>query len=448
LRKSTATALYAKEKKPRFTQTAHVGGESKKKFASQKGGITSSSAVSSSSSKQQKGGPKQGGGPKQVWDSGKSIDDLESTMLKRWGSLTDNPPPDMDEFEGEDDEEALDKGVVGLAGRRAVLDPWQQQEKEEASKKEKDKSKNPMAKKKKKVFEPEFYDQDDEGYEYIPLDDDGKDAPSSKKNGKMSVAHMIAPKPAGGRGTKENDDRDGIDINADGGFFFNPQPTSQKVDEDMKREQEAQIAVKPAKRVAAVTSAQPILNDKGKPMLLTVDEAMYQFKKSIPKGAEVEYISTDDSPIIATTKTQSWSDLGITDEQLMENLRAMNCPTPLDVQDKACPPIITGNDVLVGTYTGSGKTLAFLTPLVQRLLWEEPGNDMALLVIAPGRELASQITSVARALIENTGLSVQLAIGGTTFTRNLEQIRRRKPNIIVGTPGRIAELVVGKPGEK
>jgi superfamily II DNA/RNA helicase len=81
-------------------------------------------------------------------------------------------------------------------------------------------------------------------------------------------------------------------------------------------------------------------------------------------------------------------------------------------------------------------------------LWEEPSNDMTLLIIAPGRELASQITSVARSLIENTGLSVQLAIGGTTFTRNLEQIRKRKPNIIVGTPGRIAELVVGKPGEK
>jgi hypothetical protein len=428
LRKSTATVLYAKEKKPRFTQTVHVG-ESKKKFASKKGGITSSPS-STFSSKQK------GGGPKQVWDSGKSIDDLEGTMLKRWGSLADHPPPNMDEFEGDDDE-AQDQGVMGLAGRRPVFDPWQQDK--EDSTKEENRNKNPMAKRKKKVFEPEFYDQDDEGYEYIPKDDDGKDKPSSKSNGKMSVAHMIAPKPAGGRGTKEND-------NAAGGFFFNPQPTRQEIDEDI--EQEEEIVVKPKKRVAAVVSSLPILDDKGKPMLLTVDEAMYQFKASIPEGAEVEYISTDDSPIIATTKTQSWSDLGITDEQLMENLRAMNCPTPLDVQDKACPPIITGNDVLVGTYTGSGKTLAFLTPLVQRMLWEEPSNDMTLLIIAPGRELASQITSVARSLIENTGLSVQLAIGGTTFTRNLEQIRKRKPNIIVGTPGRIAELVVGKPGEK
>jgi superfamily II DNA/RNA helicase len=127
----------------------------------------------------------------------------------------------------------------------------------------------------------------------------------------------------------------------------------------------------------------------------------------------------------------------------------MKCPTPLSVQEKVCPPAITGNDVLVGTYTGSGKTLAFLTPLIERLLWnmdESPG--LAVMVVAPGRELASQIVSVARSLLEGTGLTVQLAIGGTTFSRNLEQIRKRKPNILVGTPGRIAELVVGKPGEK
>ena len=359
-------------------------------------------------------------------------------MLKRWGSLADNPPPNMDMDDDGDDDDAQEQGVMGLAGRRAVVDPWEEQEVKEASLKvnNNDENKYPMARKKKKVFKPEeFYDEDDEGYEYI---EDDKD---TRKNGKMSVAHMIAPKPAGGRGTKENDKDDA----AAGGFFFNPQPARQELDEE--QEQEPEIA-KPKKRMAAVTSALPIVNDKGKPVLLTVDEAMYQFQASIPEGAEVEYISTDDSPIIATTKTQSWSDLGITDDQLLENLRAMNCPSPLDVQDKACPPIITGSDVLVGTYTGSGKTLAFLTPLVQRLLWEEPSNDMAILIIAPGRELASQITSVARSLIENTGLSVQLAIGGTTFTRNLEQIRKRKPNIIVGTPGRIAELVVGKPGEK
>ena len=111
---------------------------------------------------------------------------------------------------------------------------------------------------------------------------------------------------------------------------------------------------------------------------------------------------------------------------------------------------MTGNDVLVGTYTGSGKTLAFLVPLVQRLLFDasSPVDGVQVLIVAPGRELASQIATVTRSLLEGTGLSIVLAIGGTTFSRNLEQLRKKKPTIVVGTPGRIAELVVGQPGEK
>jgi superfamily II DNA/RNA helicase len=70
-------------------------------------------------------------------------------------------------------------------------------------------------------------------------------------------------------------------------------------------------------------------------------------------------------------------------------------------------------------------------------------GKLRLIVVAPGRELASQITTVARDVVAGTGLTVQLAIGGTTFERNLEAIRKRKPDILVGTPGRIAQLVVG-----
>jgi superfamily II DNA/RNA helicase len=173
----------------------------------------------------------------------------------------------------------------------------------------------------------------------------------------------------------------------------------------------------------------------------------------------MEVIETAEVPILAKkANAQSWDDLGITSTVLLENLQYdMNCPNPLAVQEKTTPAILTGNDVLVGTYTGSGKTLAFLVPLVQRLLWDVIDNlddgkkndpGLAVLVVAPGRELASQIVSVARDLLQDTGLKVQLAIGGTTFKRNLEQLRKRKPNIVVGTPGRIAELVVGKAGEK
>jgi superfamily II DNA/RNA helicase len=100
------------------------------------------------------------------------------------------------------------------------------------------------------------------------------------------------------------------------------------------------------------------------------------------------------------------------------------------------------------------QTLAFLVPIIQRILSRNGDDQLAknslqAIIIAPGRELASQITSVARDLLENIDdVSVMMAIGGTTLTRNVEQIRKRKPSIIVGSPGRLAELIVGRSDER
>ena len=176
---------------------------------------------------------------------------------------------------------------------------------------------------------------------------------------------------------------------------------------------------------------------------------------------------TTTTEIIST----SWEDIGITDSTLLTNLNEMICPTPLNVQDKSCPSIVSGNDVLISTHTGSGKTLAFLVPIAQRLLMiassaSAQGNNSnekntppggasgsggtypKAIIVAPGRELSSQIVSVAQSLFVNTGLTVSLAIGGTPYSRNVDTLRKKKPTVVVGTPGRIAELIIGRPGDK
>jgi len=278
---------------------------------------------------------------------------------------------------------------------------------------------------------------------------------------------LIAPKSAGGRGVASEK----LDNTSGGGYFFNPNAAVKKTKDPTlsKKKRPKGLAQSNASLVESVPDAEsknhrtrsppskPLLDEAtGKPRLLTVDEALNRFQESIDEGM-MEVIETAEVPILAKkANAQSWDDLGVTSTVLLENLQYdMNCPNPLAVQEKSTPAILTGNDLLVGTYTGSGKTLAFLVPLVQRLLWnvidEDEGRHdpgLAVLIVAPGRELASQIVSVARDLLQDTGLTVQLAIGGTTFKRNLEQLRKRKPNIVVGTPGRIAELIVGKPGEK
>ena len=167
---------------------------------------------------------------------------------------------------------------------------------------------------------------------------------------------------------------------------------------------------------------------------------------------EDEEYQEDEFPLaaMAAQSNQQWTDVGITDPTLLENLADMACASPLPVQQTACPHVLAGqSDVVIGTYAGSGKTLAFLGPLLQRLVRDDVSPDqLSVLIVAPGRELASQIVSVARQVCEGTRYTAQLAIGGTTFTRNLQTIRQRKPSILVGTPGRLAELIVGKPGEK
>ncbi|KAL3903433.1 MAG: hypothetical protein SGILL_010449, partial [Bacillariaceae sp.] len=374
--------------------------------------------------------------------------------------------------------------------RRPVLDPWEKKEKKRGPRKAKAPSR----------VVPEYYDQDDEGFEYYDdddendgeeddddqyeivveddYDDDNADYDNVSPRSTLSVKHLIAPKPAGGQGTKEKT------ASATGNYFFNPDAAANKArnEEERQRKEDEANQRKWAKQQNAADDAmdddggnqadngqeqernkraKPLLDEDGSPRLLTVDEALRQFQDTVDEGT-MEIMETAEVPILAQTQRQSWQDLGITSEPLLENLDYMNCPTPLAVQEKTTPAILTGNDVLVGTYTGSGKTLSFLTPLIQRLLWSvENDSDsdgpsknkgsslgVAVLIVAPGRELASQIASVARELLQDTGLTVQLAIGGTTFSRNVEMIRKKKPNIVVGTPGRIAELVVGKPGEK
>jgi hypothetical protein len=437
---------------------------------------------------------------RQPWQSGKSIEDLESIMAKRWGSMDFAGIPEGFEVAEQASSSSTTTGGGG-EWRRPVLDPWDKEEydmaiaaansgSKDGKKKFKSSNKN-NAEDNVTVRLPqasivrEYYDQDDEGFEYILEDDEDNDDEDDRKGAyrgrdkSLNVGTLIAPKPAGGRG-KNRDVKDG---GAGGSYFFNPNAAAavsssnlssnpEKIESPLPRTEERRRKQQPPKAESGTatrsdddggvveidrkvrprpTLSTPLLDESGNERLFTIDEALRCFQETVDEGT-LEILETADVPIIACTAAETWIDLGVTSEILLKNLRQMKCPTPLAVQEKTTPAILTGNDVLVGTYTGSGKTLAFLVPLVQRLLWDQANSGvdpgLAVLVIAPGRELASQIVSVARELLQDTGLTVQLAIGGTTFSRNVDQIRKRKPNIIVGTPGRIAELVVGQPGEK
>lgn len=118
---------------------------------------------------------------------------------------------------------------------------------------------------------------------------------------------------------------------------------------------------------------------------------------------------------------------------------AFHIENPMPVQTASYPLIAEGRNLVMQSRTGSGKTLAYLLPLLDKLTPGENGNK--LLVVAPTQELAVQIGHVIRDLNAklDTAYSLALIGGGANINHQLEKLKS-KPQILVGTPGRILEL--------
>lgn len=123
-------------------------------------------------------------------------------------------------------------------------------------------------------------------------------------------------------------------------------------------------------------------------------------------------------------------------EQLLQSLEKLRFETPTSVQEKAIPAIMDGKDVLVSSQTGTGKTGAFAIPIISNIV-DDP--DHIALIITPTRELASQIQKNFNDFIGNQSvIKSALLIGGESIVKQLNRLKQ-KPNIIVGTPGRITD---------
>ena len=107
------------------------------------------------------------------------------------------------------------------------------------------------------------------------------------------------------------------------------------------------------------------------------------------------------------------------------------------IQDEMIPAMIEGRDIVAQSPTGSGKTLAFVLPILNKV--DGSKKQTQALIVAPSQELAMQIVEVIRGLIVDTDITVQQLIGGANSARQIEKLKK-KPTIVVGTPGRLNEL--------
>ena len=124
---------------------------------------------------------------------------------------------------------------------------------------------------------------------------------------------------------------------------------------------------------------------------------------------------------------------------ILANLASMKLFTPTRVQEKALPVLAGGRDAIIHAQTGAGKTLAFLLPLLSVV--DPAKNRVQALVLAPSRELVTQTAAVAERLFFNTGIRVAAIIGGANVRGQVDKLRSTRPQVLVASPGRLAELV-------
>ncbi|KAI3823642.1 hypothetical protein L1987_05082 [Smallanthus sonchifolius] len=178
-----------------------------------------------------------------------------------------------------------------------------------------------------------------------------------------------------------------------------------------------------------------------------VEEVKSKRVKVKPKAVAFENpVEIESAPFSA----KSFSELGLP-PLLIEALEREGFNVPTDVQSAAIPTIRNDHDVVIQSYTGSGKTLAYVLPILSEvgplkgspIDNKESGKktDIEAVIIAPSRELGMQIVREIEKLLgpENKKF-VQQLVGGANRSRQEEALRKHKPVIVVGTPGRIAEI--------
>jgi superfamily II DNA/RNA helicase len=135
----------------------------------------------------------------------------------------------------------------------------------------------------------------------------------------------------------------------------------------------------------------------------------------------------------------TFTEIGVRPE-LVAALSKQRITEPTAIQIAALPVLLGGRDAYLNSETGTGKTLAYLLPIFSRLDLQREVTQVV--VIAPTHELAIQIQRQCTDLAQNAGWPVRtlLLIGGTSTERQIDKLKK-KPHVVVGSPGRIRELI-------
>lgn len=122
-------------------------------------------------------------------------------------------------------------------------------------------------------------------------------------------------------------------------------------------------------------------------------------------------------------------------------LEKMNFIEPTEVQKRLLPPILHGKSVVGQAQTGSGKTHAFLLPIFTEL--DPNAHEVQAVITTPSRELAYQIYDAAKQIAAESEAEITVVnyVGGTDKKRQTARLEKKQPQIVIGTPGRVLDLI-------
>ena len=128
-------------------------------------------------------------------------------------------------------------------------------------------------------------------------------------------------------------------------------------------------------------------------------------------------------------------------DYIQEALLDLNFVEATEVQEKLIPIVLAGRDLVGESKTGSGKTHTFLLPIFQKM--NEDVENVQAVITAPSRELARQIYQAACQIAAFSDKEIRVAnyVGGTEKSRQIGKLTSSQPHIVIGTPGRIYDLV-------
>lgn len=140
-----------------------------------------------------------------------------------------------------------------------------------------------------------------------------------------------------------------------------------------------------------------------------------------------------------TNTIKSWDDLNLKNN-LLRGIYSYGFENPSPIQQKAIYPIIENKDIIAQSQSGTGKTGCFTIASLQKI--NENLKKTQILIISPTRELSQQIITVLNNLaIYMKDLTTQLLVGGVSTDYDIEKYRNNTPQIAVGCPGRIFDML-------